>query len=250
MTDLSWEGCVNVRDLGGLPTATGDRTRSGRIVRADNVRKLTDRGWRELVEHGVRRVVDLRFPEEVAEDPPRDVPVEVVHVSLLGHSRTDEWQAEHNEAMDNSPDAEAYLVWSYLEFLERNRDQFAQVFAAVAAAPADGSVLIHCVGGKDRTGLVSALALRLAGVSIDEIAADYARTEANLAPVQGAWVAAAPSEAERRRRAVMLPSPASAMCAVLEELERRYGSVEEYLRGAGVPEEDLERVTGRLLGAA
>jgi protein-tyrosine phosphatase len=244
LSDLQWEGCVNVRDVGGL-----GRVQPGRLVRADNIRALSDAGWRSLVEHGVRRVIDLRFPEELAEDPPRDVPVEVVHVSLLGETRSPEWIAEFNAAMDGATDVESYLVWSYLEFLERFRQSFGRVFAALADAP-EGPVVVHCMGGKDRTGLVVALALRLAGVGDDEVTADYAVTEANLAPVNEAWVAAAPDEAERRRRELLLPAPASAMRAVLDELERRYGSVAGYLSACGVGDEQLERVREHLLAPA
>lgn len=246
MTALTWEGCVNARDLGGLETEDGRVTRPRRLVRADNLQRLTDDGWRALEDAGVRRVVDLRFPEELAEDPPRDVDVEVVHVSLLGPSRTAEWQDEFNAAMDRSVTAEEYLVWSYLEFLERYRAQFGRVFEAIADAP-EGAVAFHCLGGKDRTGLVAALALRLAGVSVDAVAADYALTEANLAPGNPAWVDAAPDPAERRRRELLLPSPASAMQRVLAELERRYGSAAAYLRACGVSDERLERVRARLL---
>ncbi len=82
--DLEWEGCLNVRDLGGLALEDGGETRYGALVRADNIRQLTDDGWRSLAEHGVARIVDLRWPEELDEDPPRDVDIDVVHVSLLG----------------------------------------------------------------------------------------------------------------------------------------------------------------------
>ena len=79
MTSLAWEGCLNVRDLGGLPTEDGRRTRLGGVVRADNIRKLTDEGWRALAAHGVQRIVDLRWPEELAEDQPREVDLEQAH---------------------------------------------------------------------------------------------------------------------------------------------------------------------------
>jgi protein-tyrosine phosphatase len=81
---LQWEGCANVRDLGGVPLARGGETRYGVLVRADNVRRLTETGWSDLYEHGVRRIVDLRWREELANDPPREVDIDVVHVSLLG----------------------------------------------------------------------------------------------------------------------------------------------------------------------
>lgn len=232
MTELVWDGCVNVRDVGG-------------IVRADNIRLLSDDGWQALVDHGVRRVIDLRFPEELTEDMPRDAPVEVVHISLLGTEHSPDWQNEFDDVMDRSATVEEYLVWAYTEFLSRYRDRFALVFEAIANAPG-GPVVVHCRGGKDRTGLIAALALRLAGESVDEAAADYARSEENLAGRHVAWVEAAPDPAERRRREMLLPTPARAMRSVLEELDRRYGSVEAYLRGGGLSAADVERVRARL----
>jgi protein tyrosine/serine phosphatase len=239
---------VNVRDLGGLPTRDGRVTQFNRIVRADNLRRLSERGKLALVEHGVSRVVDLRFPEELALDAAGDLPVEVVHLSLLGANRTEEWQAEQDAAMDAAASAESYLRWSYLDFLERYRDRFGDAVRAIADAP-DGAVVVHCVGGKDRTGLVTALVLRVAGVEPDVVAADYALTEAALAPTHEQWVAEAPDEAVRRRRLLLQPAPPSVMTAVLEALEERYGGVPAYLRGAGVDDDVLDRVRERLLAA-
>ena len=77
-----------MRDLGGVALEAGGETRYGALVRADNIRRLTDAGWRALAAHGVARIVDLRWPEELEEDPPRDVDIDVVHVSLLGDDST------------------------------------------------------------------------------------------------------------------------------------------------------------------
>ena len=66
---------MNVRDLGGVALEEGGETRYGALVRADNIRLLTDDGWRSLAAHGVARIVDLRWPEELDEDPPRDVDI-------------------------------------------------------------------------------------------------------------------------------------------------------------------------------
>ena len=79
---LTWEGCLNVRDLGGHVVEDGRTTRFGAVVRADSVRHLTPAGWRALVDYGVRTIVDLRRHDELERDPPLDVPVEVVHVPL------------------------------------------------------------------------------------------------------------------------------------------------------------------------
>src|SRR5262249_24471543 len=73
--ELAWDGCLNVRDLGGHPTDDGGETRYGAVVRADSVRQLSDAGWAALVEYGVDTIVDLRMDQELAADPPADLPV-------------------------------------------------------------------------------------------------------------------------------------------------------------------------------
>jgi protein-tyrosine phosphatase len=242
---LTWDGCVNVRDLGGHPTEDGRRTRFGAVVRADSVRALSDAGWDALLAYGVSRIVDLRLHSELALDPPRDLEVEVVHVPLMHELDDEEW-IEIDAIGDAQPDAASSTRAVYLEFLERRRPRFAQAFEAVADAP-EGTVVVHCHGGKDRTGLVVALLLRLAGVDVETIAADYALSGHNLREMTAAWVAEADDELERERRRRIGTAPAEAMVAVLEELERRYGSVREYLHAAGVEDGKIDRAIARLV---
>lgn len=243
---LTWDGCVNVRDLGGIPTADGGITRAGSIIRSDNIGALSDAGWRSLAEHGVVRIVDLRWPEERAEDPPRDVDVDVVHVSVLGPSvhEGDDFVRQLDAHLDAVDDVADHYAWSYVEFLERNRPRFGQALAAIAEA--DGPVVIHCMGGKDRTGLVVALMLRLAGVSLEEIGRDYALSGPNLAVTLEPWLAEAADGVERRRREKLSLTPSSAMARVVADIEARYGSVRGYLGAAGVDELQIERLRRRL----
>jgi protein tyrosine/serine phosphatase len=241
MRGLEWDGCLNVRDLGGIALEDGGETRFGSLIRSDNVRRLTDAGWRELDRQGVTRIVDLRWREELADDPPRDVDVEVVHVSLLGElDPTYEDDIFDYMAAD---DPAGYWAAAYGRILDRHADNFVGALAAIADA-GDGAVVFHCAGGKDRTGLVAALLLRLAGASVDEIVADYALT-AN-APRDETWASAAPDERERARRRFLQSTPAEAMRRAVERLEERHGSVESYLRAAGLDDERLERLRGRL----
>jgi len=243
---LDWDGCVNVRDLGGIPTEDGGLTRSGAVVRSDNVGALSGDGWRSLADHGVVRIVDLRWPEERAEDPPRDVDVEVVHVSLLGPSLQEglDYLRELDAHVDAVDDIADHYAWSYVDWLERNQLRFGEALAAVADA--DGPVVIHCMGGKDRTGVVAALLLRLAGVSADEIGADYALTAANLRARTEAWLATAPTEKDRRRREKLSQTPATAMARVILDIEARYGDVGAYLEAAGLEPAQVDRLRARL----
>lgn len=247
--DLAWDGCLNVRELGGLPTRDGGETRFGAIVRADSVRQLSDGGWKALVDHGVRTVVDLRGDHERAEDPPADVLVDVIHVPFM-EANESEWKEIEDEleaAVAAAPDTPTATRDVYLIFLERFRPNAAAAVRAVANAPA-GGVVIHCAGGKDRTGLLAAFLLHLAGVDDGEIAADYALSEERLMPRHEAWFAAAETEEELVRLRRVAQTPAASMTGVFAELEARYGGVEEYLRAAGVTDEELRLVRARLRG--
>lgn len=241
--DLAWEGCLNVRDLGGLPVASGGRTRAGVIVRADNVQGLSAAGWETALRFGVRRVVDLRFPGEGPDDPAAHAHVEVVAVSLFGeHDPARE--AAFDERARDAEDVAIVFAEMYIGTLERNRDRVAAAIAAVAES--GGAVVVHCFAGKDRTGLVSALLLSLAGVPDDVVAADYALSEPNVARLFQEWVAAATDPDERRLRTRVLQAPAATMTAVLRWLRESVGGADVYLQGAGVDPSTLRRLRARL----
>lgn len=240
---LAWEGCANVRDLGGHPTEDGGRTAFGAVVRADSVRRLSPAGWRQLVGYGIERIVDLRFHDELAADPPATIPVEVVHVPVLPDPASGDW-GEINAVADAQPDDVAATKTVYLEFLDRYSAGFAAAVSAVATAP-PGGVLVHCMAGKDRTGLVAALLLRIAGVPVAEVAADYAVSERNLVPLWRDWLDSPEDERERERRRRLAVTPAAAMAGVLHELGRR-GGEEAFLRRAGVGADELDAVRARL----
>ena len=245
--ELSWEGCLNVRDLGGHATTDGGETRYGAVVRADSIRRLTDAGWETAVRYGVRTVVDLRSNHELQADPPAELPVEVLHVPFMEASERDwtEIEPEVEAAAEAAPDVATATCDVYLVFLKHFKENAAAGIRAVARAP-EGGVVIHCAGGKDRTGLLTAFLLHLAGVPVEEIAADYAVSEERLRPRHDEWLAQAETEAERERLRRIAQTPAAAMAGVFAALERRYGSIEQFLRKAGASEEDLALARGRL----
>ena len=241
---LDWDGCLNVRDLGGHATEDGGETLLGRVVRADSIRQLTEAGWEAAVGYGVRTAVDLRFHEELDDDPPAELPIAVVHVSLFGDPDP-EWWRELDAKAASLGDQAAATALVYLETLEQHGPRFAAAIEAVADAD-PGGVLVHCAGGKDRTGLVSALLLRLAGVAPEDVAADYALSEGFLAPRLEEWLAAAADDEERERIRRISATPAAAMVKVLGQLEQRYGGAAGYLRAGGAGEDVLERARARL----
>ena len=163
---LDWEGCRNVRDLGGLRAADGRETRRGAMVRSDAVDRLTSAGWEALQAYGIRTIVDLRNPDERGADvAPRPQGLTTVSLPLDGIEHRDFW-----DLWSGGPQFATPLY--YGPFLERFPDRTARVVAAIAHA-APGGVLFHCVRGRDRAGLVAMLLLALVGVAPEDIAADY-----------------------------------------------------------------------------
>ena len=240
---LAWEGCLNVRDLGGLPTEDGAEIRRGALVRGDNARRLSDEAWRAVVAHGVRTVLDLRFSDEVATDPPGELPVEVVHVSVLGEPDPD-YAAGLDARLASLPDEVAHTREAYLEFLVRNREAFARAISAVAAA-SPGGVLVHCMEGKDRTGLVAAMLLSLAGVEAKHIGSDYSETDVQLAQQYEVWIGEATPEDQAATREE-LRCPPERILGVLDHIERGWGGVAGYLDAAGLAPQAIDRLSSKL----
>jgi protein-tyrosine phosphatase len=191
-------GAANVRDLGGLPTETGERTRTRRVLRSDNLQTLTPADVRLLIDDvGLRTVIDLRTTVEVEKEGPgpltREPRVRHQHCSLFpeGGWMTDvdadallPWQSDARPVEEFSADATpaeiaASLSVSY--YLGYLRDRPDSVVAALRlmADPANGVSIVHCAAGKDRTGVVVALALTVAGVTREAIITCPGRTPSN-----------------------------------------------------------------------
>ncbi|RSN04339.1 protein-tyrosine-phosphatase [Nonomuraea sp. WAC 01424] len=187
---IDLEGAVNVRDLGGLPTRDGGLTRRGRIFRADNLQGLTPADVSLLVsELNLRHVVDLRSTPEVSLEGPGPLTLtpEVTHHHLTLFAEG----GRHTDVEAGSIDGDRVLPWQervidedlrvtgfYFGYLRDRPD--AVVAALRTMARDDGAALVHCAAGKDRTGVLSALALEVAGATRAAIVDDYVATGERL----------------------------------------------------------------------
>ena len=173
---LSLDGAVNARAV--VP---------GVLLRADNLQSLSPEDVRRLVEEEALEVVlDLRTDTEVEREGPGPITTEpavrIEHRSLYPDSggNTDLDAAVKpwgREDQDGLPD-ETPIVRAYMSYLQRRPDSVVASIRTIAHA--DGAVLVHCAAGKDRTGVVVALALDASGVEREVIVADYLATEERI----------------------------------------------------------------------
>ena len=235
---LAWDACLNVRDLGGLTTADGRRVRRGALIRSDQLCRLSDGGRAALIAHGVRTVIDLRTPAEVERDPDPIWHDHGVDYQLIPQQSEQLWREPEWVARTRAErDAMA---------IDQRAEQIVTMARAVASA-VPGGVLIHCLAGKDRTGIAVAVLLALVGVTEADIAADYTLSELNLAAELAAALAAAPDEEARARLERSYDARAETMLAVLAHLRIRHGGAKAYLTRAGLSDADIERIRARLL---
>ena len=208
-------GMENLRDLGGYPLAGrgSERfTRWGSLYRGDLPKQVTQADRQRLRELGITTVVDLRSKEEIERKPDplaQELGIRYLHCPLAGDGRV--------PAPDEVP-------LSYMEMAD-GTGQMAGALQAIAEAPQ--AVLFHCTAGKDRTGVVAALLLWLAGVSEEDILADYIVSGPYLQQMLRAYCEAHPG-------AVVCPPQSAYMSSFLRLFAQRYGTPWRYLEMLGV----------------
>jgi protein tyrosine/serine phosphatase len=198
---LDGPGCANARDVGGLPTVDGSWIRAGALLRSDHHFRLTPATVR-AIRGGVSRIIDLRWARECAAEPSPFAGDPIYrHIPMFG------------DVLDYE-----ILPDTYGPMLDHNQTRIAAAFIAVAEAP-PGGVIVHCHGGRDRTGALVALALTVAGVGAETVADEYALSAGTVAV---------------------------AMLNTLGHTDRRCGGVAPYLRSIGVRQHQIDAVRSRL----
>lgn len=231
---LPWNNLLNARDLGGLPTPRG-WTGFRALVRSDGPRRLTAAGQAAVLAYGVTTIVDVRSPREMVVAP-SPFAVNPAYRSL----------PFFDDAAQAEPSRSERAAENYLEWLATQPARIAAIMHTIADAP-PGCVLVHCVAGKDRTGVVVALVLAAAGVDREAIADDYAQSVAwNEGIRDEDEIVTAPDAAQRLRdRRIYYPRREN-MLEMLAEMDRRHGGVDGYLGAIGVGPAVRARLRDRL----
>lgn len=243
-TYLEIDGLANFRDVGGLPTPRGP-VRPGRLYRSDGLNLLSSSGRAQLERLGCTTVIDLRTTSEVLEAPG---PVPVLHLplheelvdlpataSLRGHDAGVDWLQAFYELMIVSATA-----------------QFSTVLRTLAR-PTGLPAIVHCAGGKDRTGITIALILSALEVPRDVVLDDYAQRSGDpavagrIASVHARFIA---EGIDPEVASALLSAPRRAMEGALRFLDVRYGGIDRYLgKACAVDRGTVDDLRARLVVA-
>ena len=250
------EGIDNLRDYGGYATACGRGLKPGLLYRSAQHHQATDADLQALAALQLAVIVDLRRAEERVRSPPRRHPG--FEAQVIDNDLGDADQGWEDMLRGQDPTVELFrtksLAWYRTAAFEpRHVDLFARYFAALAEA--DGAVLIHCAAGKDRTGILAALTHHVAGVSRDDMLADYLLTNSlDFHEVRAPTIARMIAElsggtpSDEAVRAAMSVEE-HYLEAALAAMQARYGSVDGYLEQAlGLDARLRSAVEEKLLG--
>lgn len=227
----------------------------GVLLRSDNLQSLTARDIRLLVEEEALEVVlDLRTEVEVELEGPGPITheprVRIEHRSLYPRSggNTDLDAATvglwPRTELSQWP-AEPRVVQAYLSYLSSRPDSIVGAIRTIANA--SGPVLVHCAAGKDRTGVVVALALDAAGVDRKAIVSDYLASAERIEAIMARLVSSPTyrPELEGHDPRAHAPLPGT-MERVLELVDDDLGGSSTWLSAHGLSDAELERLRSRI----
>lgn len=239
--DSQWimlEGAFNVRDTGGYPADNGVTCQNA-LLRADSLHKLTNTDQDILMVRGLRTVIDLRHSTETDVAPNVfEQSSTVTYLQMLVF----EVQPDVSSAVVDLPTIYRYIVDSC-------QTSLLKTLQSIARAP-EGAVLVHCTAGKDRTGVVTALALSAVGVPREFIVTDFAMTTEAMNRLRPRLLANATLSPEALKHLEkMLGSEPDLMDDLLDYLDVKYGGVDAYLTHIGFSSNDRDLLRNRLIQA-
>lgn len=255
MVWIDLDGAVNVRDLGGTPTGDGGTIQPGRLLRSENLQELTQADVARLVkEIGVTTVVDLRTTGEVEIEGP--APLDAVPGVRHAHHPVLRELGPASDAASQAlllrkveRDRDRYpgnvVTGHYLGYLEERPEEVTGALRSIATA--EGAAIVHCAAGKDRTGVIVALALTAAGVGPDAVVADYMASAERIDAIIERLRRSRMYAGDLSERPVQAHLPrAETMRAFLEQLGARYGGLTRWLAASGFGGGDLAALRAKL----
>lgn len=242
-------GIHNFRDIGRCQSAGSIGVRKGYIFRSANLNEITSLGANVLAkDFAIQVVFDLRSGEESSTtNNAFGNGIEVRHLPAMNWKRCEEPLVKHFTWLSHDITA-AFLV-IYERLCLECAPAYRVIFNHIKDHP-KCPILVHCDIGKDRTGLLVSLILKVLDVSNDDIEEEYHRSEIEIVPLI----------ASKSRKLLENPvianhstdignhflAPREAMRALLLHVEEVYGGGEGYLSFLGFTDADIKSIKGNL----
>jgi protein-tyrosine phosphatase len=249
---LGMQGTPNFRDYGGYRTTTGQSVKWGYLYRSGQLSSLTGQDLALLESLGLDLLCDFRREEEQLNAPnrlPLDNAPRTLSLPITPGSNADFFE-QAGSGFGGRQAMYDFMLEINRDFALAQTDVYSRMFAEVLAVD-DAKFLVHCAAGKDRTGFAAALVLLALGVPEDVVLKDYLmsaryfKPELELERIQEKYQMDLPAEAIMP----MLEVHEEYLDAALEEISRRYGSIEAYLaQELGVGAAELAELRRRYLG--
>lgn len=243
------QGVLNFRDIGGYKTADGHTIRYNLLYRSAVLAAMTLSDNQELAPLKIRYEIDLRtpaqrsqFPTHWGPNPPQviDIPFLVGNIPPLRPSDSlDPIKAKENARL------------GYASYAMVNAATMGQVLHVLAEG--DVPALIHCNGGRDRTGVTVAVLMTVLGASRKDVYHEYLLSNRPATAAQQRQMAAIrnqpypPSPADRElQKADTLDT--TGLDAFFHAIDANYGSFNAYVRdGLKLSDRDLQDLRRRFL---
>lgn len=252
-------GVLNTRDLGGLQTEDGRTVRTGQLIRSGEIDEISPASMDQLDKMGVSVIVDLRTTSEAtahpAQWPEGQGPTRHNFPVMENESQMiDDMRASIKTGTAKAEETDALFAGAFGYIATDYTDEYRDLFEVLLRQPEGEAVLYHCSGGKDRTGVATALVLSALGVATEDIKSDFMMSntlkDADNKAEQIAKEVNATHGTQMTAAAVWptLGVRESYLDEFYNSVAERYGSVDGYLRqGLGLTDEDFANLEKRYL---
>lgn len=256
MRRLPLKGLCNARELGGFPAKGGKTTNYRCFVRSEVPRKVTEDDISYLRDYGMTCSVDLRGDQEVERMPSllKDLPwARYVRAPMFTRQAAMGAQSREEKDKYSRHPAEEFIPWGelYINMVE-DYPQWTKTVLELAADE-KGTMLYHCTTGKDRTGILTALLLSIAGVDRDDIIADYCVSQVYMRPVYIELMELMPPyiDADGNVLNPTIDSPffrtaPENMRQLLDHFDSNYGGAVQFAMSCGADRDTIEAIRHKL----
>ena len=215
----------NMRDIGGYTINNQKRVKEGKIIRSNVATNLNESELEQLKNLGFTTIIDLRSDKEIEKKNGvffNNSEFEYHHIGIKGDGKI--------------PESKEKVLDSYIEMIS-GKEQIKKVFETIGNSK--GGVIYYCNAGKDRTGVITALILKLLGVSDNDVAVDYTASGIFLENTLKEFAKENPDKKDLLK--IVTPT-SDTIFNLMKYINKNYTSVDGYLKSCNLENTVLNQI--------